>query len=178
MLSRIYDVFFYEHEENTIESDLHYFYGFVFQRLVVICLYVFGAFVYHSIVSDRCVTLMLVARWWIEATVDIHLFVVLTDAVWKLLIDFGGYRLHLEELSDMLLIIKIHQFGFFRYTEFHLESAWNSLLAVIFRHSCISSHFARSSDWPIFTFIVRFGKIEHDLPALVNRIRWFSASAH
>ena len=52
---------FYQNEntEEISESDFHYFCIFVYQQIAVIFLYVFGVFVFHSMVSDTCINRVL-----------------------------------------------------------------------------------------------------------------------
>lgn len=152
-----------ENLEDVFESDFHYFCIFVSQRLALILTYVFGAVVYHSMMTDARISSILFARWWIEAIIDVHCFGALGDAFISMFISFGGYRSKLNELTKFLLFIKIYQFYFFRYPEFHSESELNSLLVCVFRRFCIASHYSRLSDQPILTFIVKMSELNKDL---------------
>ena len=120
-----------EYVEDIFTFYYHCFCHFVFQRIVVVFIYVSSAFIYHSIMSETHIDSILVARWWIEATIDVQCFLTLFDALLKMFIRYRRYRMVLTRFNEALWAMKIHQFYLLRYAEFHSESELNTLLVYI-----------------------------------------------
>ena len=113
---------------------------FIFQRNLSILIYVFGAFICKLIMSNRRITLLTMARWLIEATIDFpSMFLVLWPPFDE--ISYNSFdQVDLSMINLFLLSTKFNHFLRMRYAEWNSRAIPNRMLSNIFRHLCRTSY--------------------------------------
>ena len=122
-----------EDEQNY--SVLHCFLRYVLREVHLILVYVCVAFVFTSLMCDRIVDRITIARWCIEAAWTPHIFVTLIgtylDLFYHHLIDFD-----FPYATTRIYLVKGTLFVWMRYAEWNPSSELNDFQTVFFYEFC------------------------------------------
>lgn len=138
------------------------------RQIVSIFLYVFVAYICHSLWSDMPMTPMSITRWFIEAIVDTPFFLLLVSSFFGMLMDSPYDEDCLYGTTEQLFITKISQFCLLRYAEFHRQSKFNTFLTCVFRRFCLVSFDSHSSNHSIYTFLKELDHLMKDFQPLLQ----------